>query len=70
MNYMRDDWKKYTLWNFWTINSRFWFFFIKKKKNDTFECFENVMGKSATVNFLCVVTEVGHQRTWSLPADF
>lgn len=70
MNYTRGGWKKYTLWSFWTINSRFWFFFFKKKKNDTFECFESVMGKSASMNFLFVVNEVGHQGDGDLPADF
>lgn len=68
MHYMWGDWTKYILWSFWTINSRFLFFFIKKK--DTFECFNSMMGKSASVNFLFVVTEVGLEGDWSLPADF
>lgn len=55
---------------FWTINSRFWFFFIQKKKNGIFECFESVMGQSASMNFLFVATDVGHQGDWSLLADF
>lgn len=41
-----------------------------KKKKGIFECFESVMGKSASVNFLFVATDVGHQGDWSLPADF
>ena len=45
-------------------------FAVLKKKYDTFECFESVMGKSASMNFLFVGTEVGHQGDWSLPADF
>lgn len=36
------------------------FDFSSFKINDTFECFESVMGKSASVNFLFVVTEEGH----------
>lgn len=46
------------------------FDFSSFKKNDIFECFESMMGKSASMNFLFVVTEVGHQGDWSLPADF
>lgn len=30
-------------------------------KKIIFECFESMMGKSASMNFLFVVTEVGHQ---------
>lgn len=37
------------------------FDFSSFKKNDIFECFESMMGKSASMNFLFVVTEVGHQ---------
>lgn len=32
-----------------------------KKKNCIFECFESVMGKSASMNFLFVAIDVGHQ---------
>lgn len=37
------------------------FYFSSFKKNDTFEGFHSMMGKSASVNFLFVVTEVGHE---------